>query len=109
MTELTCQTFFSELEQRFRAEQAGSLEAVFQFELVGEGGGRWAVEIAGGACRVSDGRAENPSLTATMAVDDFHHVINGRLNPQVAFLSGKLSIRPMDLELAKAFGRIFFS
>jgi hypothetical protein len=35
-------------------------------------------------------------------------MVNGRLNPQLAFMSGKLSIRPMDLELAQAFGRVFF-
>ena len=108
MTERTCQDFFAELEGRFKAELAGELEASFQFELLGDDGGLWTVEVGEGACRVIEGRAENPSLTATMSAGDFVEMINGRLNPQLAFLSGKLSLRPLDMGLAQAFGRIFF-
>jgi putative sterol carrier protein len=108
VTELTCRDFFTGLESRFSADKAGQLEAVFQFELLGESGGQWAIEVAGGACKVTEGRAETPNLTAIMSASDFEEMVNGRLNPQLAFMSGKLSIRPMDLELAQAFGRVFF-
>jgi putative sterol carrier protein len=108
MTERTCRDFFCELEGRFKPEQAGSLEATFQFELLGEGGGQWHVEVSAGGCRVGEGRASNPSLTVTMAAQDFVDMINGRLSPQMAFLSGKLSISPRDLALAQTFGRLFF-
>lgn len=108
MTELSCQDFFTGLEGRFDADKAGQLEAVFQFELLGQEGGQWAVEVAGGACKVIEGRAEDPNLTATMSASDFVEMVNDRLNPQLAFMSGKLSIRPMNMELALAFGRMFF-
>lgn len=108
MTGLTCRDFFQSLESKFKPEKSGELSAVFQFEVLGEDGGQWSVEVESGTCRVTEGRAENPSLTATISAQDFTELINGRLNPQVAFMSGKLSIRPINIELAQAFGRIFF-
>ena len=108
MSEISCRDFFSGMEDRFNSEAAGALKAVFQFNLVGEAGGEWAVEVEDGSCRVSEGRAQAPTLTATMSSSDFEEMINGRLAPQAAFMSGRLSIRPMNLELAQAFGRMFF-
>lgn len=108
MTDVTCRDFFDGLEGRFKSERADGVEATFQFELLGDEGGSWSVEVGGGSCRVNEGSSEAPSLTATMAAQDFVEMINGRLNPQMAFMSGKLSIRPKDMGLAMAFGRIFF-
>jgi putative sterol carrier protein len=108
VTQLSCRDFFSSLEAKFKPEKSGQMSAVFQFEVLGEGGGQWAVEVDSRACRVAEGRAESPSLTATISARDFADLINGRLNPQIAFISGKLSIRPVNVELAQAFGRMFF-
>jgi len=36
-------------------------------------------------------KADTPKLTITQAVEDWREINAGRLNPQMAFMSGKIS------------------
>jgi predicted lipid carrier protein YhbT len=50
------------------------------------------VIIANEALEDKDGKHSSPNITITMKQQDFLDMINGKLNGQMAFMSGKLKI-----------------
>ena len=81
------------------------INAVIQVVLTGEGGGEYIMELAGGDFKSSKGKADAPNLTITQAVPDWREINSGRLNPQMAFMSGKIKIAG-DMSLAMKLGTI---
>ncbi|RMD81080.1 MAG: sterol-binding protein [Candidatus Dadabacteria bacterium] len=107
MAELTSvKEVFEQMPSRFNAAAAAGVNATYQFDLTGEGGATYHVKIADGKCEVKEGAAENPNITITMAASDYLDMINGKLNPQMAFMGGKLKIKG-DMSLALKMQQIF--
>lgn len=107
MSELTCKDFFESLPDRFRSEKAGDLKSIFQFDILGDQGGKWFVEVKEGTCKVEEGKSASPDLTATINARDFIDIITGKLKPQNAFFTGRLAIRG-NQSMAFKFASIFF-
>jgi murein DD-endopeptidase MepM/ murein hydrolase activator NlpD len=89
----------------FRRDRAGSLRAVYLFELV-DGGGNWTVTIANGACAVSAGQTAAPHVTIGLSGDDFIQLAKGRLNTGQAYREGRVGLRG-DTTLAARFADLF--
>ena len=72
--------------------------------VTGDGGGTWVLDLTqpGGAITSGDSDAQ---CTLTVAEGDFVDMINGKLNPQMAFMSGRLKIAG-DMGLALKLGSI---
>jgi putative sterol carrier protein len=100
------QEVFAAMPARFSPEKAGDLQAVFQFDLTGEGGGQYIVTIANGTCTVSEGLAPNPTTTLTASAADYLALANGELEAMPAFMQGRLKIRG-DLSAALKMQAIF--
>jgi len=83
---------FEKMPSIFDADAAKGVEATFQFNIPGEGGGDWYAEVKGGACKVEAGVHPNPTSTIKMDAADFVDMINGKLSAMQAFTSGKLKI-----------------
>ena len=81
------------------------INAVIQVVLTGEGGGEYYMELAAGDFKTAKGKADSPNMTITQAVEDWREINAGRLNPQMAFMSGKLKISG-DMSLAMKLGTI---
>jgi putative sterol carrier protein len=103
----TVQEFFDGLGSRFRSEKAAGLTAVYQFVVTGDGGGEWHADIADGACTVAPGPAETPDITITCAATDWLEIASGRLDSQLAFMTGKLKVKG-DMGLAMRLRSLFF-
>ncbi|HKG35523.1 MAG TPA: ribonucleotide-diphosphate reductase subunit beta [Solirubrobacterales bacterium] len=61
------------------------------YELLGDGGGRWVVEVDDGAVRVHPGQNGVPvkaGSTVRMSVDTWRRVLGGELPPAAAMMSG---------------------
>ena len=97
---------FQLMPSRFRADRAQGMNAVFQYEITGDGGGKWYVTVKDGGCTVADGEALSPNLTVTMASADWLDLAANKLNPQMAFMSGKLKLKG-DMGLAIKLGSLF--
>jgi putative sterol carrier protein len=98
--------FFEALPSRFRADQAAGLSAVYQFDISGGAGGRWHADIEDGTLSVQQGQAAEPTITITAGEEDWLSIVNGRLNPQMAFMTGKLKVKG-DVGLAMRLQSIF--
>ncbi len=94
-----CRQTFEKMPSRFNKEAAKGLDAVYQFELTGEGGGKWHAIIRDDACEVGEGAHPSPNTTISMVARDYLDMLAGKLNPQFAFMSGKLRISG-DIALA---------
>jgi putative sterol carrier protein len=97
---------FAEMPNRFNKEAAKGLNAVYQFDLSGDGGGKWHVIIKDENCEVKEGPAASPSITISMTAQDYLDMISGKLNGQMAFMTGKLRIAG-DMGLALRMQSLF--
>ena len=97
---------FAAMPSRFNAGAAKGLKAVYQFDLTGDNGGKYNLAIDDGQLTVTEGTHASPSITITMAASDYVDMINGKLNPQMAFMGGKLKIKG-DMSLALKMQQLF--
>ena len=75
------------------------INAVYQFDISGPDGGSWSVDCTQAGGRISAGKVAGAKCTVAATDSDFLAIVNGKLNPQMAFMSGKLKIQG-DMGLA---------
>ncbi len=83
---------FQRMPAQFDASRAGDMNAAVQFDLSGDDGGKWAVNIADGKCDVVEGGIDSPTASVMMDADDYNKMVSGKLNPMMAFMSGKIKV-----------------
>jgi putative sterol carrier protein len=89
---MTARELMEALPGAFLPEKAGNTKALLQFNLAGEGGGLWAMNVADGKCQVLEETASQPDVTVTMAANDFAALYGNELNPIQAFMAGKIKV-----------------
>ena len=94
------------MPSRFKKDAAKGLTATYQFDLSGDGGGQWYAAIANEQCEVKEVKAASPNITISMAAKDYLDMVNGKLNGQMAFMTGKLKIAG-DMGLALRLQSLF--
>ncbi len=99
MSEYSVKELIFNHEKAFRPEKAAGVEAVIQYHLTGEEGGDYIITIKDGACTVSEGTAENPTMTLTADGRYFGDVLLGKEDGMKGFMQGKLKLAG-DLNLA---------
>jgi putative sterol carrier protein len=90
----------------FRPDRAGDLQAVFQFEVSGEGGGVWTLFVANQTCSVAEGTTPLPSVAFAMSGPDFIQLARRQLNTTQAYRQGQIRIGG-DLNLAARIADVF--
>jgi putative sterol carrier protein len=83
---------FDAMPDSFVADAAAGVDAVFQYNISGEGGGDWHCVVKDEKCRVEAGIHEKPSCTLKMDGGDFLDMMNGKLPAMQAYTSGKLKL-----------------
>ena len=82
-------------------EKAKSMNAVFKFDLTGDDGGTWTIDLrkdnAGEI--VMTGEGPEPNVTIGIAAADFVGIFEGKVNPMQAFMMGKIKVKG-DMGLA---------
>ncbi len=102
MAETTVQEFFEGLAEKLngKPEKIAGMKCVYQFRV---GNAAYRVALDEGKAGVAAGEAVSPNCTVTMAEPDFLDLISGKLNGQMAFLTGKLKVAG-DMGLALKLG-----
>ena len=90
----------------FKAEAAGSLKAVIQFNVTGAQPGDWFLSIENGVCRLNEGQASSPTLTIITSSEIWLAVANRELDRTEGLLRGKIH-RSRRFGSAHAHGRPF--
>ena len=102
----TIQEFFDALPGKIDPARLTGMTATFQFVASGDGGGDWNVKIADGKADIAQGKADSPTIVLTAAAADWLALMNGQMNGQTAFITGKLKIQG-DMTLAMKLESLF--
>lgn len=90
MTLISVEDVFQKMPEVFNADAATGLDLVFQFHITGDQAGDWNVIVKEKTCQVEKGVHASPSVSLTMADQDWLAMCNGTLNGMTAFMTGKL-------------------
>jgi putative sterol carrier protein len=106
MAETDVKEVFEKVTGFFNKTAAQGLDAVFQFDITGNAGGMWNVNIKDGVCEVQEGTHDAPTVTLTLSAEDWLAMVNKELNPLQAFMSGQLRVSG-DIMLAQRIPELF--
>ena len=85
---------------------AQEANAVYQFNLSGEGGGQFVVTIKSGECTVVEGTAPAPDATISATAADYMNIVTGAYPFGLAYINGRLKVTG-DLRLVLRMGAYF--
>lgn len=88
-----------------KPEKAAAVNAIVELEITGANGGTWTVDCTKPGGEVKAGSSGAAKLTVIMLDTDFSDMFDGKLNPQAAFLGGKVKVKG-DIALALKLGNI---
>jgi putative sterol carrier protein len=89
-----------------KPELAKEINAVIHFNITGDGGGSWTIDLTKGSDWVTSGIQGTSKMTITCSADDFVKIRQKQLNAQMAAMQGKLKFKPMDMGLAMKLGKL---
>ncbi|XP_062237672.1 peroxisomal multifunctional enzyme type 2 [Platichthys flesus] len=96
---LQSELVFAEIGRRVKdlgSELVKKVNAVFGWEITKDGKtmAQWTIDLKNGSGCVHEGPFSGKTdVTLTVSDEDFMEVVQGKLNPQKAFFSGKLKVR----------------
>jgi putative sterol carrier protein len=95
------QYFEEKIAKKLQAspEISKAVNSTYEFNITGDGGGVWTVDLTKEPGSVAAGSTGTAKCTVTCASTDFMNIVSGKMNPQMAFMSGKLKIKG-DMALA---------
>jgi len=89
-----------------KPEVAKDINSIIHFNITGDNGGTWTLDLTKPADWVSKGAEGTPKMTVTISNDDFVKIRAKQLNAQMAAMQGKLKFKPMDMGLAMKLAKL---
>jgi F420-dependent oxidoreductase-like protein len=106
--QLTPAGLFAKVTQRVSADPTlvQRVNAVYQFNVLGEDGGAWVVDLKNGAGDVWAGHHDSADCVISMNREDFLALATGRINPLNAFMQGRIRVQG-DIMMATRLQSLF--
>lgn len=101
----TFQDIVSSIPQRFRPEKAMDYSGVFHFDISGDDGYAFTVEIQDGRCHFSKGLHGDADCAIKTKTETYVKLELGQANPQMALMMGKVKVS--NLSAMMAFAKMF--
>ena len=95
---------FELMLERFNADAAGSMDAVFQYQI--EDAGEYYLTIKDGLCSMTLGEHESPTVSLSLSEETLAEIMEGETDGMQAFMSGQLKATG-DLMLATRLPELF--
>lgn len=76
-----------------RKETLSGINAIYEFQLSGPEGGTWTLDLCTPGGQVKSGSSGNANCTIAISDENFVKLIGGQLNPQMAFMTGKIKVQ----------------
>ena len=89
-----------------KPELVKEINAVIHFNITGDAGGTWTLDLTRPEGWVSTGAQGTPKMVITVSDQDFVKIRQKHLNAQMAAMQGKLKFKPMDMGLAMKLGKL---
>ena len=107
-TQLTPSALFAKVTQRVAADPTlvQRVNAVYQFNVLGDDGGTWVVDLKNGAGDVWAGQHDDADCIVSMNRDVFLSLATGKINPLNAFMQGRIRVQG-DIMMATRLQSLF--
>ncbi|MBI1908824.1 MAG: SCP2 sterol-binding domain-containing protein [Deltaproteobacteria bacterium] len=95
MSDLTPKQYFEEKISpaiKAKGEKLAGINSIYEFQITGDNGGTWTIDLTTPGGQVSSGSSGKANCTVTMSDENFISLVTGKLNPQMAFMTGKLKV-----------------
>jgi len=96
MSEMTVKTFFEEKIARKLSDVRGlssSVNARYEFDISGDGGGIWTVDLTTEPGSVTSGSTGTAHCVIAASSAAFLDIVSGTMNPLMAYAGGKIKIQ----------------
>jgi len=94
------------MQNRFQGQRAGSMNAVVQLNITGEGGGHWYLTVKDQALQITEGQHDRPTATVVTSADDWLKLVNRQAWGESLYNMGRLQVYG-DLYLAERLQYLF--
>src|SRR5690349_5299984 len=103
----TAQEIFDKIQGKISAnpDKAKSVNGIYEFKISDGSPDTWTIDLTKDAGQVSQGSSGNAKCTVTIKSQDLADIIEKKLNPQMAFMTGKLKVAG-DMGMALKLGNI---
>lgn len=89
-----------------KPELAKDINSIIHFNITGDGGGNWTLDLTKPSDWVTTGHNGTPKMTITVSNNDFVAIREKKLKAEMAAMSGKLKFKPMDMGLAMKLAKL---
>ena len=75
-----------------KGEKLSSINCIYEFQIEGATGGTWTLDLTAPGGAITEGSSGKADCTVKINDENFVKLISGSLNPQMAFMTGKLKV-----------------
>lgn len=90
---------------RENPDKIKNVQAIYEFQVTGDPPSTWTLDLTSPEGKVFQGSTGNAKCVVTIALENLVAIVEKKLNPQMAFMTGKLKVTG-DMGMALKLGTI---